>query len=217
MSDYLLLKITALEHASANDNCRVAEDILSVICDPPPSPTPTSTVTVTPTNTTTSTNTPTITSTVSLTPTITQTSTATPTVTPTSTVTPTITPTNTVTPTITPTSSTTPTITPTSSITPTITPTSSLAFISTLTIPSSSNYISDNGLTFVASLGDSLSYTPQTGSDLPSTMNISISGVVKSSVIFPNSIYSGKPFRFTVNLTSKSYTGNFVSGNINFN
>lgn len=49
MSDYLLLKITALEHASANENCRTAEDILTVICDVPSSPTPTPTSTPTPT------------------------------------------------------------------------------------------------------------------------------------------------------------------------
>lgn len=52
-NNYLLLKVTVLEHVSSSDACRVAEDILTVICDEsgaviPPSPTPTVTPTVTP-------------------------------------------------------------------------------------------------------------------------------------------------------------------------
>jgi hypothetical protein len=100
MSDYLLLKISVLEHSTATEGCRLSEDILTVICDPVPSPTPTATTTTTPTLTVTPTNTPTSTSTPTPTPTITS-SPVTPTPTPTSTATPTVTPTNTLTPTAT--------------------------------------------------------------------------------------------------------------------
>ena len=100
MSDYLLLKISVLEHSTATEGCRLSEDILTVICDPVPSPTPTATTTTTPTLTATPTNTPTNTSTPTPTPTITS-SPVTPTPTPTSTATPTVTPTNTLTPTAT--------------------------------------------------------------------------------------------------------------------
>lgn len=100
MSDYLLLKITVLEHASVSENCRIGEDILTVICDPALSPTPTTTstptptLTATPTNTVTNSPTPTPTATVTASP-------ITPTPTPTNTSTPTATPTNTATPTAT--------------------------------------------------------------------------------------------------------------------
>lgn len=55
-NNYLLLKVTVLEHVSASNACRIAEDILTVICDEAgvviaPSPTPTVTPTVTPTPT----------------------------------------------------------------------------------------------------------------------------------------------------------------------
>ena len=100
MSEYLLLKISVLEHSTATEGCRLSEDILTVICDPVPSPTPTATTTTTPTLTVTPTNTPTNTSTPTPTPTITS-SPVTPTPTPTSTATPTVTPTNTLTPTAT--------------------------------------------------------------------------------------------------------------------
>lgn len=86
MSEYLLLKISVLEHATATEDCRLSEDILTVICDPAPSPTPTATVTITPTLTATPTNTPTNTVTPTPTPTITS-SPAVPTPTPTPTVT----------------------------------------------------------------------------------------------------------------------------------
>lgn len=98
MSEYLLLKISVLEHSTATEGCRLSEDILTVICDPVPSPTPTATTTATPTLTATPTNTPTNTETPTPTPTITS-SPVTPTPTPTSTATPTVTPTNTLTPT----------------------------------------------------------------------------------------------------------------------
>jgi len=241
MSDYLLLKVTVLEHASVNEDCRIGEDLLTIICDPPVSPTPTQTLTVTPTNTVTPTTTATITPTSSITPTVTSTSTVTPTVTPTNTVTPTVTstatptntitptatvtatPTNTVTPTVTstatPTNTATPTrtVTPTNTVTPTVTPTNTMMFANTLTIPSGINYVFGNGLTFVASSGDSLSYMGQIGSDLPLTMNIVINGVVKSTIIFPASSYLGKPFRFLLSSSNLIYTGNFISGNIIFN
>lgn len=147
MSDYLLLKITVLEHASAADNCRVGEDILTVICDEFSTPSPS----VTPTQT------------------------------------------------------------------PTPTPTSiGNNFINSLTIPPGINYISGDGLTFAGSNGDILSYTSQIGSDLPSTMNISISGTIRSSVVFPNGIYFNKPFRFTLSSNNTNYTGNFTAGTVNF-
>jgi hypothetical protein len=114
MSDYLLLKISILEHSTATENCRLSEDILTVICDPVPSPTPTATNTPTPTLTATPTNTPTNTSTPTPTATVTA-SPITPTPTPTATNTPTLTPTSSVTPTVTPTL----TATPTSTLTPT--------------------------------------------------------------------------------------------------
>lgn len=209
MSDYLLLKITVLEHASVTENCRLGEDILTVICDPPPSPTPTSTPTVTPTNTSTPTNTPTNTVTSTVTPSVTPTNTVTSSVTPTNTLTPTTTPTNTVTAT--------PTATIISTPTPTVTPTKAPQFLDSLTIPSGINYISSNGLTFTGSNGDVLSYNSQTGFDLPATMNIRVSGVARASVVFPNTIYLNKPFKFTMNSNGTSYIGNFTSGNINFN
>lgn len=108
MSEYLLLKISVLEHSTATEDCRLSEDILTVICDPVPSPTPTATTTTTPTLTVTPTNTPTNTSTPTPTPTITS-SPVTPTPTPTSTATPTATPTVTPTNTLTPTATATPT------------------------------------------------------------------------------------------------------------
>lgn len=56
MSNYLLFKVSALEHVSSNSACRIAEDILTIICDDPgavvvASPTPTQTSTPTPTPT----------------------------------------------------------------------------------------------------------------------------------------------------------------------
>ena len=107
------------------------------------------------------------------------------------------------------------TISPTQ--TSTVTPTPSMSFADILTVPSGINYISGNGLTFVGSVGDSLSCIGQNGSDLPATMNISVSGVVRSSVVFPNSVYNGKLFRFSLSSNNTSYVGNFTSGNINFN
>lgn len=91
MNDYLLLKITLLEHATDNSACRTVEDVLTIICDPAPSPTPTNTPTNTPTITPTITNTPTVTPTISITPTITPTISNTPTNTPTITLSPTAT------------------------------------------------------------------------------------------------------------------------------
>jgi hypothetical protein len=56
---YLLFKISALEQVSSNQACRIAEDIITIICDPPP-PTPEPTVSpgLSPTPTPTPTRTP---------------------------------------------------------------------------------------------------------------------------------------------------------------
>jgi hypothetical protein len=56
MSNYLLLKVSAIEQVSSNEPCRIAEDILTIICNEAnaaamPSPTPTITATPTPTPT----------------------------------------------------------------------------------------------------------------------------------------------------------------------
>lgn len=157
----------------------------------PPSPTPTRTVTVTPTVTTTPTVTSTITPTVTSTVTPTATSTTTPTITQTA------------------------TATRTPTVTPTVTPTSTSNFINILTIPTASTFIIGNGLTFSANTGDKLEYVAQTGSDLPSTMNIVVAGTIRATIIFPLSAYIGKTFRVT--LGGVSYIGNFNSGNLNFN
>lgn len=100
MSDYLLFKISVLEHAVPGESCRFGEDILTVICDNIIYPTPTNS----PTKTYTPTPTPTVSETPTMTPTNTPSSptpTPTPTIsgTPTNTPTPTTTPTNTLTPT----------------------------------------------------------------------------------------------------------------------
>lgn len=106
------------------------------------------------------------------------------------------------------------TVTPTPTNTPTPT---SIMFTQTITIQSGVGYVSgDGGLTFAANIGDRLSYTNQIGLDLPATMNIVIGGVVKATVIFPSSLYFGKPFRFFLNETSTNYIGNFIAGIVNF-
>jgi len=71
MKDYLLFKVTLLEHATDTSSCRTSEDILTVICDRGPSPSPTTTPTITPTVTPTLSITPTT----SITPTVTPTTT----------------------------------------------------------------------------------------------------------------------------------------------
>lgn len=81
MNDYLLLKATLLEHATEVSSCKTSEDILTIICQRPPSPTPTATPTVTPTVSFTPTTTPSVTPTTTVTSTVT----ATPTLTPSST------------------------------------------------------------------------------------------------------------------------------------
>ena len=123
-------------------------------------PTPTPTVTPTSTSTSTPTNTPTVT------PTVTPTTTSTPTVTPTTTPTPTNTPT--VTPTVTPTTTSTPTSTPT--FTPTSTPTNSAP----TDIVLSNNSVNENSsintivgtLSSVDNVGDTHTYTIQSGGSL---------------------------------------------------
>lgn len=207
MSDYLLLKITVLEQASANEDCRLAEDILTVICDPPPSPTPTNTSTVTPTVTRTATNTPTVTATATLTPTVTATITVTPTVTATSI-------TSTPTPTHTPTPTATSTMTPTTTKTPT--PTPSNPFGNILTILSSYTPVSSNGVTLNGLVGDKLEYStvsPRSGN--AQTMNILVNAVQVAQVDFASD-YIGKTFRYTKSSSGLSYTGFFSSGDINF-
>lgn len=48
--NYLLFKVSVLEHVASNEACRIGEDILTVICEPPPaSPLPAVTPTPTPT------------------------------------------------------------------------------------------------------------------------------------------------------------------------
>jgi len=107
-----------------------------------------------------------------------------------------------------------PTPTSTRTPTPTITPTSTSNFINSLTILSGSNYISGNGLTFSGNTGDRIEYIAQNGYDLPSTMNISVGGIIKATVIFPASIYNNKLFKVTI--SGIPYIGNFIAGNINF-
>lgn len=52
INNYLLLKVSVLEQVSSNEACRIADDILTVICDPPPaSPIPQPMITPTPTPT----------------------------------------------------------------------------------------------------------------------------------------------------------------------
>jgi hypothetical protein len=161
---------------------------------------------------TTVTSTPTPTTTQTVTPTNTATTTVTPTVTPTTTTTPTntITPTNTVTSTKTPTQ--------TATVTPTLTPTLTLFdFVDSLTLSTNNSYTANHGLTFVANSGDQLYYNNNIEYlDLPSIMNVSISGIVRATTIFPINSYLGKPFKFFLNTNNTYYIGYFSSGNINF-
>ena len=56
---YLLFKVSALEQVSSNQACRIAEDIITIICDaPPPTPQPTVSPGLSPTPTPTPTRTP---------------------------------------------------------------------------------------------------------------------------------------------------------------
>ena len=54
MNNFLLLKVSALEHVSSNEVCRIAQDVITIICNAPgqvqpdPSPTPTPTPTLLP-------------------------------------------------------------------------------------------------------------------------------------------------------------------------
>lgn len=53
INNYLLLKVSVLEQVSSNEACRIADDILTIICEPPPpSPVPAPLITPTPTPTT---------------------------------------------------------------------------------------------------------------------------------------------------------------------
>jgi hypothetical protein len=48
-NDHLLLKVSVIEHREPGSLCRTAEDIVSIVCDPPSAAlTPTPTVTITP-------------------------------------------------------------------------------------------------------------------------------------------------------------------------
>jgi len=48
-NNYLLLKVSVLEHVSGNEACRIGEDFLTIICDSPPAPQlPNVTPTITP-------------------------------------------------------------------------------------------------------------------------------------------------------------------------
>ena len=48
-NNYLLLKVSVLEHVSGNEACRIGEDFLTIICDSPPAPPlPNVTPTITP-------------------------------------------------------------------------------------------------------------------------------------------------------------------------
>lgn len=50
-NNYLLLKVSVLEHVSGNEACRIGEDFLTIICDPaPPAQPPNVTPTVSPTS-----------------------------------------------------------------------------------------------------------------------------------------------------------------------
>lgn len=207
MSDYLLLKITVLEHAVAGSDCRVGEDILTVICDPAPSQTPTATAT--PTNTPTGTPTST--------PTNTPTNTVTSSVTPSSvtqTPTPTVTTTPSVTPTITGTPQPTNTMTPTNTRTPTPTPTN--PFGNVLIIASSYSPVSSHGITFNGMVGDKLEFStvsPRSGN--AQTMNILVAGNQVAQVDFASD-YIGKVFRYTRYSSGISYTAFFANSDINF-
>lgn len=207
MSDYLLLKITVLEHAVAGSDCRIGEDILTVICDPPPSQTPTPTLTPTSTLTRTPTNTPTNTVTNTVTSSVTPSS-VTQTPTPTVTSTPSVTPTNTGTPQ--PTNTTTPTNTRTPTPTPT-NPFGNMLIIETSYIP-----VSANGVTFNGMSGDKLEFStvsPRSGN--AQTMNILVANIQVAQVDFASD-YTGRTFRYTKASTGLSYIGSFSSGNINF-
>jgi hypothetical protein len=207
MSDYLLLKITVLEHASANAECRIGEDVLTVICDPPISPTPTQTTTVTPTNTITPTNTVTNTSTQTPTPTITSTpvtSTPTPTITSTSTITPTVTPTSTITPTL------------TSTITATPTNSSSSPANISLNLTNNWTYTFNNTvlMRFIrqenVSTNIVLSIPSSTislisNNSLPSVSNIILNNTIIGQLIYNGPIFENKVMNISIN--SVNYSG----------
>lgn len=195
MSDYLLLKITILEHATTTEDCRFAEDILSVICNPAISATPTRTPFPTPTPTLTPTNT--------VTPTLTSTVTATP-------ITPTPTPTNTVTP----------TITPTNTLTPTVT--SSPVAVISLNFNNNWTYILDNNviLKFIPqtpSQNSAIINIPTTNISLiPNNSLPSVSNIVYSNNIYGQLIYNGPIFenkQIIMNLGGTIYSGNITSIN----
>jgi len=201
MSDFLLFKITLLEHAVDNSNCRLAEDILSIECIPPVTPTVTPTKTLTPTPTITSTVTPTQTCTITPTPTITQTS-----------VTPTPTPTSTVTPSVTLTA--TPTTTPTR--TPTPTPAGSIVLNSAnnWTFNLDNNTIlrfipqsdSQNGAV-ISIVSNQVSLIPN--NSLPSVSNIVYGNNNYGQLIYNGPIFENKRLSFTIDNTT-------FNGNITF-
>ena len=203
MSDYLLLKITVLEHASVSENCRIGEDILTVICDHPISPTPTQTPTVTPTLTVTTTNTVTPTSTLSPTPTITSTS-----------ITPTPTSTQTPTPSVTA------TVTSTISPTPTNTPSGSASI--NLNIANNWTYSLDNNviLKFTplnSSFNNIVVKIPLLGvslipnNSLPSVSNIIYGVSSYGQLIYNGPIFENKPIQVISGLAT--YQGNILSQN----
>lgn len=219
MSDYLLFKISALEHATPGESCRFGEDILTVICD--------NIVYPTPTNTPTRTNTPTPTPTISGTPTNTPTNTPSQ-PTPTPTTTPTITPTNTSTPTVTPSNTSTTTPTPTVTATNTPTPTNTL----TPTPSSNPNIVLNlaNNWTYAVNGNVILKFTPQNvnqntltirafinaaslllNNSLPSVSNIMYGITNYGQLIYNGPIFENKTIQLLLDNTT--YSGTITAQN----
>lgn len=199
MSDYLLLKITVLEHGSVYQNCRIGEDIITIICDIPVSPTPTQTQTMTLTPTNTSTVTPTVTTTTTETATPTTTK-ATPTPTSTLTNTPTVTPTVTL------------TQTPTTSLLPSIV----LNFSNNWTYNLTNNTVlkfnplnsSYNNVNIVLRISN-LALIPNNA--LPNITNITFGIINFGQLIYNGPIFENKPIILTTG--SAQYLGNITSQN----
>ena len=201
MSDYLLLKISVLEHSTTTENCRLSEDILTVICDPAPSPTPTTTNTQTPTTTSTPTNTTTNTTTPTPTVTVTSSS-ATQTPTPTATTTPTLTPTVTATPTLTP--------TPTSSPAPQITLDSANNWTYVFGNAVVLKFIRQNSSQTDISINiPSNNISLNANNSIPSVSNIIFSNNIIGQLLYSGSIFENKPLRITI--SSTIYSGTITS------
>lgn len=198
---YLLLKISVLEHSTETEDCRLSEDILTVICDPVPSPTPTTTNTQTPTLTQTPTNTPTNTTTPTPTVTVTSSS-ATQTPTPTATTTPTLTPTVTATPTLTP--------TPTSSPAPQITLDSANNWTYVFGNAVVLKFIRQNSSQTDISINiPSNNISLNANNSIPSVSNIIFSNNIIGQLLYSGSIFENKPLRITI--SSTIYSGTITS------